>query len=146
MIRLAQKSHDPRDEPFIINPARESPNLVTAHYFPGAKNPVLAMRKPSGYERVICTALGQVLDCRIVTPATLANRDKPIKQLVLAPLSGEIDRALAFYGHVFGHSSLGVSTWWVGQSERIHGISFRTMPPFNNDNVNGTLLDILLVC
>ncbi|KAI0703147.1 hypothetical protein C8Q76DRAFT_801993 [Earliella scabrosa] len=136
MIRLAQKSHDPRDEPFIINPARESPNLVTAHYFPGAKNPVLAMRKPSGYERVICTALGQVLDCRIVTPATLANRDKPIKQLVLAPLSGEIDRALAFYGHVFGHSSLGVSTWWVGQSERIHGISFRTMPPFNNDNVN----------
>ena len=137
MIRLAQKSHDPRDEPFIINPARESPNLVTAHYFPGAKNPVLAMRKPSGYERVICTALGQVLDCRIVTPATLANRDKPIKQLVLAPLSGEIDRALAFYGHVFGHASLGVSTWWVGQSERIHGISFRTMPPFNNENVNG---------
>ncbi|KAI0713350.1 hypothetical protein C8Q76DRAFT_621137, partial [Earliella scabrosa] len=118
------------DCPFIINPARERPDLVVAHLFPGAKNPVLAFRTPTGYPRAICSSVGQVLDCHIVNPGVFGGtRDKLVKQLLLAPLLGENARALAFFGHVFNHRCLGMSTFGVGQStDRLDGLSFRTMP------------------
>ena len=122
------------DLPYIVNPARHDPNLVTnAQLVPG-QGPVAVFKKPT-QTRVIHTMIGIALSANIKNATQLSipttNGELPhIKQIILLPLRKEYERAMAYHGMVFNKTSLVVSTFGVpapGTSERTIGVVFRTM-------------------
>lgn len=117
--------------PGVLNPARASPELATAHVYSttGSSYPVVSISSPIGPHRAILCTVGVVLGCNVITPAPFAQ--KKAKQILLSPLRGENERMLAFLAHVLGSNCLGVPTFGVQMvdgSGRINGLSFRTFP------------------
>ncbi len=119
---------NPEDDPFVINPARYDPADAMPYTFPGAKATVLCAKNASDVapSRLICVDVVIVLDCNIVHWTNVYGQDKLTKQLVGVPMRGEHERATAFFGTVFGHNKLGMTSYSIGQKEAA-GIAYRSV-------------------
>ena len=137
----------PNDSPLVINPARSSPDLVIAAQHYGSKNDVISFKSPSGPKRAILWSLGMVFGCNVITPTAFAKGDRQVKQVLLGPLRGENERALAWMAQVLRQKCLGVSTFMVrlaDGSDKIHGLSIKTYPSGGEAPSNGTFSCLFL--
>ena len=127
-------SGGPNNSPLVINPARHDPRKVKASTFPGSNSRVVAF--PSTYSpvRAVNFIIGINICSNVIHAVHFAGdksgQNRQIKQIILLPIRGEFERAVAFYGTVFGQNSLAVGTFGVRQndSDRLSGITIRTMP------------------
>ena len=118
----------------VINPACASPHSVVADVCGSTKGyRCIALKPPSGQAiRMICYTVGLVGRSSVLSTTTFMHT-KEIKQVILFPLRGEWERAVSFFGHVFGHSSLAIGTFGA---EGANGITIKTLAlePSGNGN------------
>ena len=109
-----------RDDPLVINPARANPLDAVPFLYTGAKNKVLAAKitGASPPPRYICATVVVAVGCHVVWPTQMQKEPhKMIKEVLGVPLCGEIERATAFYGTVFGQRALGLPNFTAGGPE-----------------------------
>ncbi|KAI0688834.1 hypothetical protein C8Q76DRAFT_772035 [Earliella scabrosa] len=127
-----------RDDPLVINPARANPLNAMPYLYSGAKNKVLAAKFPSATipPRFICATVVVAVGCHIVWPTQMQkDTSKMIKEILGVPLRGEIERATAFYGTVFGQRILGLQNFTAGSPEEKQiALVFRTYPSEYGNN------------
>ena len=127
-----------RDDPLVINPARANPLFAIPYLYTGAKNKVLAAKLPTGTPppRLICATVVVAVGCHIVWPTQMQKEQhKMIKEVLGVPLRGEIERATAFYGTVFGERVLGLQNFTAGGAEEKQiALVFRTFPSDTSAN------------
>ena len=121
-----------RDDPLVINPARANPLDAVHFLYAGAKNKVLAAKitGSSPPPRYICATIVVAVGCHVVWPTQMQKEPhKMIKEVLGVPLRGEIERATAFYGTVFGQRALGLQNFTAGgPEEKQIALVFRTFP------------------
>ena len=127
-----------RDDPLVINPARANPLKAMPYLYTGAKNKVLTAKIPGTAipPRFICATVVVAVGCHIVWPTQMQkDTSKMIKEILGVPLRGEIERATAFYGTVFGQRVLGLQNFTAGgPDEKQIALVFRTYPSETANN------------
>ena len=119
------------DDPLVINPARADPLTALPYLYAGAKNKVLAAKIHGSQPppRFICATVVVCVGCHVFWPTHMQKEPhKIIKEILGVPLRGEIERATAFYGTVFGHQVLGLQNFTAGGEEKQIALVFRTYP------------------
>ena len=139
---LVKFGHDEKaDDPFVINPARADPAKAKAHQYPNWKGWCIAanINSPTPH-RLICATVVVCLSSHIIEPLRMNTiPERMVKEFLGVPLRGELERAIAFYGTIFGREVLGVQNFGSGVGEqRQVGLVFRTYAELVNKPNAGT--------